>query len=122
MNNTISGEKETNPTIINDLIVAAIQDVNGKDIKKFDLRQLEEASADFYIICHANSSTQMSGIIGMIAKRLQEKTSWRANHSEGSKSWMLIDYFSVVIHVFSEEKRRFYNLDGLWNDAIITTY
>jgi ribosome-associated protein len=112
------------PNLLNDLIIDAIQDIKGKDIAKFDMRQLEEASSDFFIICHGNSSTQVSSIIKNIAYRVNQELDLRANHSEGKegKNWMLIDYFSVVVHVFSKEKRDFYNIEDLWSDAKITHY
>lgn len=122
--NFASVQKDDQPDVLNDLIVDAIQDVKGKGIKKFDLRQLDEASTDFFIICHGSSSTQLAGIISNIERKVIKELGLRPNHSEGksSKSWVLIDYFNVVVHVFAEEKRDFYNLDDLWSDAIITEY
>jgi len=113
-----------NPDVLNDLIIDAIQDIKGKDIAKFDMRQLEEASTDFFIICHGTSNTQVSSIIKNIEHRVNKELDLRANHSEGKqgKNWMLIDYFSVVVHVFSQEKREFYNLEDLWSDAKVTHY
>jgi len=112
------------PDVLNDLIVDAIQDIKGKDIVKFDLRQLEESSTDFFIICHGNSNTQIAGIINNVEKRVYDTLGIRPNHSEGkqSKSWMLVDYFSVVVHVFSKDKREFYNIEDLWSDAAVTSY
>ena len=115
-------QKQIQPEELNDVIIDAIQEVKGKDIKKYDLHQLDDASADYYIICHGISSTQISGIVGMIARNVSDQLGIKPNHSEGTKSWMLIDYFSVIVHVFSEEKRGFYSLDDLWSDAEITAY
>lgn len=124
MNNTNSKSEQDkiNPDILNKWIITAIENGGGKDIKKFDLRLLEDASTDYYIICHGSSSTQISGIMKEIAKRVSEHLKEKPYHSEGTNSWMIIDYFSVVVHIFSEEKRKFYNLEGLWSDAITTTY
>jgi ribosome-associated protein len=82
------------------------------------------ANNDFFIICHATSNTQMLGIINNIEKKVFENTGMRPFHAEGkqSSSWMLVDYFNVVVHVFSKEKRAFYNLEDLWNDAQVTFY
>lgn len=103
-------------------IIDAIQDVKGQDIKLFDMRSLDNASTDFFIICHAQSVTQINGILGNIERKVYQLLGLRPNHSEGrhGKNWMLIDYFNVVIHVFDKEKRGFYNLEDLWNDAVIT--
>lgn len=110
--------------ILNNIIIESIQDIKGKDIVNYDLRGIEMANNDFFIICHATSSTHMLGIINIIEKKVFEKTAMRPFHAEGkqSSSWMLIDYFNVVVHVFSKEKRTFYNLEDLWNDAQVTFY
>lgn len=105
------------------LIIDAIQDNKGKEIALFDMRELEEASSDFFILCNGNSKTQISGILKNIERRVYEEFGIRPSHSEGQEAnWMLLDYFSVVIHVFSGEKRAFYNLDDLWSDAKVTKY
>ena len=109
--------------VLNDLIVDAIQDNKGKEIILYDLRQLEDASSDFFIICHGTSSTQIAGILKNIERRVHEELGIRPSHLEGKQgTWMLIDYFSVIVHIFSEEKREFYQLDDLWSDALVTTY
>lgn len=109
--------------LLNDLIVDAIQDIKGKNIVLFDLRALDDASSDFFIVCHGNSSTQISSILNNIQKRVYNELGIRPNHAEGqANNWVLIDYFSVVVHVFSREKRAFYNLEDLWSDAEVHTY
>lgn len=122
--NSASAQEDTEATVLNDLIIDAIQDVKGKGIKKYDLRQLDEASTDFFIICHGSSGAQLGGILSNIEKKVIQQLGIRPNHTEGkmSKNWRLIDYFSVVVHVFAEDKRGFYNLDDLWSDAIVTAY
>ena len=108
---------------LNLLIVDAIQDIKGKDIVEFNLARLEEASTDSFIVCHATSNPQMLGIINNIEKRVFNELGLRPNHVEGKGTgWMLIDYFSVIVHVFTREKRDFYNIEGLWRDAAITKY
>lgn len=105
------------------LIIDAIQDNKGKEIALFDMRQLEEASSDYFILCNGNSKTQISGILKNIERRVYQEFGIRPNHSEGQEAnWMLLDYFSVIVHVFSNEKRSFYNLDDLWSDAKVTKY
>ena len=101
---------QTDPQIsdvtLNNLIVDAIQDIKGKDIAIFDLRQLPSASNDYFIICHGNSKTQLLGIINNIEKRIYLELGLSPNHSEGKQgtNWMLTDYFSVIVHVFIQHK------------------
>lgn len=110
---------------LNALIIDAIQDLKGKDIILFDLRQFKDANIDYFIICHGTSNTQTASILKSIERRVLSDLGIRANHSEGGvlgAGWFLIDYFSVIVHVFSKEKRDFYNLEDLWSDAKITKY
>jgi len=117
--------KETDPVEqLNDLIIDSIQDIKGKNIVKLDLRQLEDAPTDFFIICEGDSNTQVGSIAGNIKKRLKQEAQQVASHIEGEKNslWILMDYFNVVIHVFYKETRKYYELEDLWSDAIITEY
>lgn len=111
------------PNVLNALIVDAMQDNKGKDIVLLDMRHLEEASSDFFVICHGTSNIQIAGILKNVERRVYDEFGIRPNYSEGTPgNWLLLDYFSVVVHVFSKEKREFYNLDDLWSDAKITSY
>lgn len=116
--NNESGDALTN------LIIDAIQDIKGKDIIKFDLRHLQDANSDYIIVCHGTSNTQIAGILNNVQKRVFEELGLRPTHVEGKggTTWMLVDYFSVVIHVFSRERRIFYNLEDLWSDGKLTYY
>lgn len=109
---------------LNDLIVDSIQDIKGKNIVKLDLRKLDEAPADFFIICEGDSSTQVKAISDNIYKRLKEEAGQRPEHSEGKQNaqWVCVDYFYTVVHVFYRETREFYQLEDLWSDAEFTEY
>ena len=109
---------------LNDLIIDSIQDIKGKSIIKLDLRQLEDAPTDFFIICEGDSNTQVNSIAGNIRKRLKLEAETLASHVEGEQNstWILMDYFNVVIHVFYKETRKYYELEDLWSDAILTEY
>lgn len=109
---------------INDLIIDSIQDIKGKKIVKLDLRQLEEAPTDFFIICEGDSNTQVKAISDNIYKRMKKEGNLLPSHVEGEKNalWICIDYFNVVIHIFYRETRTFYELEDLWSDAVFTEY
>ena len=109
---------------LNDLIIDSIQDIKGKNIVKLDLRKLEDAPTDFFIICEGDSNTQVSSIAGNIKKRLKLEADQIASHVEGERNsmWILMDYFNVVIHVFYKETRKYYELEDLWSDAVLTEY
>lgn len=108
----------------NDLVVDSIQDIKGKNIVKLDLRQLEEAPCDFFIICEGDSNTQVKAIFNNIYKRVKQEAGLLPTHAEGQNNalWICLDYFDTVIHVFYREKRAFYQLEELWGDALFTEY
>ena len=102
----------------------AIQDVKGKNIVLLDLRHLHDAPTDFFIICEGDSNVQVRSIGDNIRKRLKEEMDLSPSHIEGqiSSLWVLVDLFTVVVHIFYRETRAFYELEDLWSDAIFTEY
>lgn len=109
---------------MNDIIVDAIQDIKGKDILKLDLRKVDAAPVEFFIICSGDSTTQVKAIANRIYKRVKDELGIRPNHTEGKENsqWVLVDYFNTVVHVFHPASREFYELEDLWSDAKITSY
>ncbi len=123
-NKTVLEKKTTNKLGLTDLIIDCIQDIKGKNILKLDLRKLDEAPADFFILCEGDSSTQINSISENIVKRVKEELGIRPSHVEGKQvsNWVLVDYFDVIVHVFYPETRRFYEIEDLWSDAKTTEY
>lgn len=110
---------------MNEVIIDAIQDVKGKNVIKLDLRKLESAPTEYFIICEGDSSTQIKAISRKIYKKLKEEYFVLPNHVEEGKEdgqWILVDYFNTVVHVFHPESRKFYELEDLWSDAEFTEY
>ena len=109
---------------MNDLIIDSILDIKGKNIIKLDLRQLDDSPTDFFIICEGESSTQVKAIADNIYRRLKQEGDLLPSHFEGQQhaTWVLLDFFSTVVHVFYHETRKFYDLEDLWSDAIFTEY
>lgn len=100
-----------------DLFIQAAQGKKALDIVVMDLRGMT-AITDYFIICSGRSSRQVMAIAEHIQKEM------RNNHTRplgvegaGSGHWILLDYDHVVIHVFYDPIRRFYNLEGLWSDV-----
>ena len=109
---------------LNDLIIDAIQDIKGKRITKLDLRKLDDAASDFFIICEGDSNTQVSALADNIYKRVRNELNVKPSHIEGQGGgkWILVDYFTTVVHIFYPETRTFYDLEDLWSDAEVTQY
>ena len=106
------------------LIVDSIQDIKGKRIVKLDLRQLEFAPTNYFIICEGESNTQTRAISQNIYRRIKEELGIIPDHTEGlsDSKWILVDYFDIVVHIFYPETRSFYDLENLWSDADIRLY
>ncbi len=109
---------------LNDLIVDSIRDIKGKKIVKLDLRALDDAPTDYFIICEGHSTTQIRSLADHVCRRVKEETGMRPNHMEGMghSKWILVDYFSTVVHIFYPDTRAFYELEDLWSDAGVTSY
>ena len=114
--------KSTEKQLLVDKIVEAIQDTKGEDIQIFDLSGIENSVADTFVICSGNSNTQVSAIAGNIEKKVRNDIRERPWHVEGTENamWVLVDYVSVVVHVFQKQIRDYYDIEELWGDAKIT--
>ncbi|AFR35248.1 ribosome silencing factor [Riemerella anatipestifer] len=102
-----------------DTIIRAIQDTKGEDIQVLNLTKIENAVADYFVICSGNSNTQVSAIAGNIEKTVRNELKERPWHTEGAENalWVLVDYVSVVVHVFQKHIREYYEIEELWGDA-----
>lgn len=99
------------------IAVKALDDKKGKDIKV--LRTADQTTlADYFIICSGTSNTQVRALSEAVEEALS-KAGEEPHHIEGHRGgqWTLMDYSSVVVHIFTEEGREFYGLERLWSDA-----
>ena len=103
-------------------IIKAIQDKKGHEIVSLDLKKIDEAVADFFILCEGNSNIQIKAIAQNIEEEVEKECGERPYHMEHGDTWTLIDYVNVVVHVFQHEQRAFYGLESLWADAPRTEY
>lgn len=101
-------------------IIAAIQEKKGEHIVSLDLRKINEAVADFFIICEAGNQPQIRAIAEHVEYQVRELCNERSYHHEGYQAlqWVLIDYVNVVVHVMLPETRKFYRLEEMWSDAV----
>ena len=89
----------------------------GFDVVLLDLRELT-SFADFFVICSADSDTQVKAIADEVDRGLRDE-GIKCWHREGYRalSWVLLDYVDVIVHVFKKDAREFYSLEKLWGDA-----
>jgi len=104
-------------------VVYGMLERKAREITTIDLRNIPNAVSDFYVICHGSSNTQVEAIAESVGIEVNKALNDRPIHVEGADvaEWILLDYVDVVVHVFQEESRRFYNLEDLWADAEMTT-
>jgi len=100
-------------------IINAIQEKKGENIVSLDLRKIDEAVADFFIICEASNQPQIRSICEYVEEQVKTKCDEDPYHHEGYKAmqWVLIDFVNVVVHVMQPETRKFYKLEEMWSDA-----
>lgn len=104
------------------VITKAIQDKKGENIISLDLRKIPEAVADFFIICEAGTTVQVKAIADNVEELVKKECGELPYRHEGHTAlqWVLVDYVNVVVHVFQSETRKFYRLEEMWSDAVIT--
>ena len=117
-------KKQTKPTSSDQLVTSVIrgmQDMKAEKICLIDLRGIENAVSDYFVICSGNSDIHLQGIYKNVEKEVEESHNEEPWMVEGrtNREWILLDYASVVAHIFKNEKRDFYGLEDLWGDAKI---
>ncbi len=103
-------------------IVSSIQEKKGDNIVTLDLTELDSKVCDYFVICNADSNTQVRAIADFIEENVREELGEKIWKKEGhdNSQWILLDYTNVVVHIFQTEYRDFYKLEKLWGDAKIT--
>lgn len=114
-------KKRLTPTTVQSLaneVVAAAMGKKAQDIVVMDMRQVS-GMADFFVLCTGNSDAQIKAIVEAVETQVRDKYLERPWHVEGAdhRQWVLMDYVDLVVHVFTPERRSFYDLERLWGDA-----
>jgi ribosome-associated protein len=112
-------QNNSDSQVLCNAVVEGMQEMKAQDIVVLDLREISGAVADFFVICSGESSTQVEGISSSVMRYTRQELQERAWHTEGkgNSEWVLVDYVSVVAHVFYKNARSFYDLEDLWADA-----
>lgn len=103
-------------------ITKGIQEKKGQHIVIADLRHIDGAIANYFVICQGNSPTQVEAIaesVGDICRKEAGEKPVNVN-GLGNNQWVAIDYVDVLVHIFMPETREFYDLKNLWEDAKLT--
>lgn len=110
--------------ILLDEIIDAMQDKKAKDIVSIDLSKIENSITKYFVICNGTSTTQVDSIYDNVIYKVNENIQIKPFHKEGyeNSEWILIDYFDVVVHIFIDDRRKFYKLEDLWADGRFKKY
>jgi ribosome-associated protein len=103
-------------------VIKGIENVKGEKILLLDMRKIDNTPCDYFIICSGSSNTQVTAIVNSIQKNVSKKIREKPYHIEGLENaqWVLIDYINLVVHVFQDEIREYYDIEELWGDAKTT--
>lgn len=100
-------------------ITKGIQKKKGQNIVICDMRHVDGAIAQYFIICQGNSPTQVEAIAESVGDTCREEAGEKPINVAGlgNDQWVAMDYADVMVHVFLPETRKFYDLESLWTDA-----
>ncbi len=105
-------------------ITEAIADKKGRNIVSLDLSGFDGAITSAFVICNADSTTQVAAIAAGIEEKVKKDLDIKVWRTEGEANalWIVMDYIDVMVHIFLTELRGFYKLEQLWADAPVTKY
>ena len=106
----------TDPTQLLHAAIDAAEDKKAMNLVALDLRGISLV-ADYFVICHGNSDTQVQAIATEIRKRAHEAGVNVRMEGLDAARWVLLDLGDVVVHVFHRDEREYYNIERLWSDA-----
>ncbi|NEU09169.1 ribosome silencing factor [Flavihumibacter sp. R14] len=111
-------------TSISEIAVHGIQEKKGNDIVRLDLRNIHSSVADYFIVSHADSTTQVKAIANSVEEEIFKALKIEPRRKEGLQhgEWILLDYIDVIVHIFKTDKREFYGIEELWGDAEMQSY
>jgi ribosome-associated protein len=114
-------EKPYDTSKLIDAITEGLLEKKAKDIVLLDVRELTTL-ADYFVVCHGTSDTQIRALANSVEKKVKEELGENVWQQEGkdSRRWVILDYVNVVVHIFTEEKREYYGIERMWNDAKVT--
>lgn len=104
-----------------ELVIKGMGAKKALDITVMDVSDLTTLT-DYFVICIGTSDTQIKAIADSIEEEILKNTGEKAWKKEGvqARNWIILDFINIIVHVMSKEKRDFYSIERVWNDARIT--
>jgi len=105
--------------VLKEEIIKGIQEKKGLEITCLNLAKINSTVCDYFVVCHGTSNTHINAIAESVEEQVTKHTGLKPRRKEGfaNAEWILLDYLDVVVHVFQEHVREYYNLEDLWADA-----
>ncbi|MFC3198525.1 ribosome silencing factor [Parapedobacter deserti] len=120
----IKNEKSAISARLSEIVIHGMQEKKGNEIVRLDLRNIHSSVSDYFVICHADSSTQVNALARSVEdevfKALKQEP-WRKEGLEHGE-WILLDFVDVVVHIFKTDRRQYYGIEDLWGDAELEYY
>ncbi|MBO7491719.1 MAG: ribosome silencing factor, partial [Bacteroidales bacterium] len=109
---------------LEELIIQALIEKQGVDIKCMNLKKVNHAYFDYFIVCTGNSKPHVETLCDFVQETTQRVAGVKPEHVEGLENceWVLLDYFNILVHIFQPEARDYYKVEALWNDAEIQSF
>lgn len=106
------------------VIADAMLEKKGQEVLSLDLKKIGTAISDYFIVCNADSGTNVIAIADNIEDRMIEQCGRKVIRTQGKENalWVILDYGDIVVHVFQTAYRAFYRIEDLWADADRTDY
>lgn len=103
-------------------IVKGLFEKKGEKVALIDLRKIESRVCDYFVISHASSTKQVDSLAWSVEDVVRKETGRKPYHIEGRGNciWVLLDYGDVLVHIFQQPYRDFYDLESLWADGRVT--
>ena len=116
----IRKDKKTALKLLN-IILEAVDEKKAQNIVALDLTRIETRVCDYFVICHADTTTQIESIVENIQVKTKKELNEAPYSVEGKQNayWVILDYVNIVVHVMQTQAREYYELEKLWADALI---
>lgn len=120
MTTEITSKLEQTETLLN-CINEALLEKKAENILQLEVSAISSIT-DYFIICHAGSDTQVKALASNVVQKVNEDLEERPVRREGmdTRRWVTIDYGNIIVHIFLAELRKYYQLEKMWSDAVIT--
>ena len=101
------------------VIINGIKDIQGNNIISLNFSDLDNSICEYFVICSGTSNTHVKAIHENVRKIVMKNIKQKPWHveSDNTSEWILMDYSDIILHIFQEKTRDFYNIEELWGDA-----